>query len=163
MYLATLKTMPDTDYSYYNFTITQSVKQFFSQYTNYFTWYNAHQLPCDVILTYQICQQRYTGQLTGIEYMQRYLQAIYYENIFLQCFSPGAIRQVLQDYHMDYNSILFNVFEETLKAAIGCTLAQSGAEITPDAAYRQLIDQTGLKSAHAQEYVKQCILQYRNP
>jgi len=195
LYLNVLKNMTDVDYDYYTFTLTKSVKQFFDLYTDYYTWYNAHELPDGAIFAYPICYSGYIGEqvifaathandFVGIEYVLRYLQAIYYENIFCKNFDSEAIRCVLLDYHTDYNSILFNIFEKILAAAIGCIIVGEKAESlciskdrlemafvnkSPDEiecmlhnACTKLTDEIELNNVHAQEYVKKSVTEIFN-
>jgi len=188
LYLNIIETMIDTGYDYYTFTLTKQIKQFFDLYTDFFLWYSAHELPDNIIFSYPVCDPGYIGEqqelfaaslisdFVGIEYVQRYLQAIYYENMFCKSFSSEAIQRVLLNYHADYNSILFNIFEKVLIAAIGCAMAGEKSKdlyISKDRlemalankseeetklmltnAYYKLIDEIGIKNVHVQEYVR---------
>ena len=160
LYRNVVKNMMDIDYAYYNLMLTKDIPHFFALYTDYHIWYKAHELPGnvhkhnkahellgDVTFSYPVaCQGDLINDYFGIEYVQKYLEALYYENAFCKCFTDDTIYRVLHDFHRDYNDILFNVFERVLQAAIGCVMLTD--------AYEKLIRKIGLENANARKYVK---------
>ena len=178
LYHKILETRLNIDHEYYAVTLVKYVKQFFDSYKDYHVWYNAHELPGDIIFSYPICYPGYIGaqqelfaasnvdDFVGIEYVQRYLQAIYYENIFCKCFTDETIHRVLLNYHRDYNSIPFNIFEKVLVSAIRYALPENDftnkssdeIELMLANAYYKLAGEIGLKNMQVQEYMKKALL-----
>jgi hypothetical protein len=63
------------------------------------------------------------ADLTGIEYVQKYLESLYYENEFCQAFSAARIDRLLLGWAKDYQDLPINIFEKVLTSALGCVLA----------------------------------------
>ncbi|MCL2405495.1 MAG: DUF6179 domain-containing protein [Defluviitaleaceae bacterium] len=177
LYHSVMKNITPTDYDYYNFTLQESIQQFFDLYTEYFTWYHAHELPAGIIFSYPVCFAGYIGDeelyvtsqlddFMGIEYVQRYLQAIYYENSFCTCFTREQIQQVLHKYHSDYNSVVFNVYEKVLSAVVEYAVPEmelankppGEVELMLAKAYNKLVHDMDIKSAQVREYVKMTLI-----
>lgn len=191
LYHEILKNMVDIDQLCYLSTLTESVRQFFERYTDYHAWYHAHELPKGVAFHYPICYPGYIGKqgvyahskledFVGIEYVQRYLQAVYYENLFCKCFDSEAIHRLLMDENTAYSSERFNIFEKVLSRAVGRIVAGAQGEGlclshgkigAPEAVWakkplgkgdldrlcRQLMAEIGLKNTQAQMYVSQAV------
>ncbi|MCL2285857.1 MAG: DUF6179 domain-containing protein [Firmicutes bacterium] len=153
LYRNVVKNMMGIDYAYYKLTLTKEIPQFLALYTDYHIWYKAHELPGNVTFSYPVaCQGDLTNDYLGIEYVQKYLEALYYENVFCKCFTDDVIYRVLHDFHWDYNDILFNVFERVLQAAVGRVVLEENVMFSD--AYEKSICKIGLENANAQKYVK---------
>ncbi|OPX84120.1 MAG: hypothetical protein A4E53_03895 [Pelotomaculum sp. PtaB.Bin104] len=99
----------------YNATIEEGIKIFFKQYN---ADYEAHETPASI--DYQLMNP-VTG-LAGVEYMIRYLQNLYEENLFCSKFDAAIIHEVMCGYDEAYKNLLVNIFEQVLQNALGCTL-----------------------------------------
>lgn len=62
-------------------------------------------------------------QLAGIEFIEAYVEAAYYENEFCSYFSADDIHHLLCGYAKDYQELIINIYEFVLTAEIGCILA----------------------------------------
>jgi len=101
--------MIGTDYDYYIKTLTEEIPQFFTLYTDYHADYFAHEIP-GAFFSYPLCIP--VDDYAGIEYVQQYLRAICYENIFCKCFPEEAMHHVLTN-QCD-NNVVFNLCEQVL-------------------------------------------------
>ncbi len=61
--------------------------------------------------------------LAGIEYLQAYVQSLYYENAFCACFSAADLHALLAAYDPAYEDAVFNIFQLVYLTAIGCELS----------------------------------------
>jgi len=179
LYNSTIKNTVFTGYDYYNFTL-QTVQRFFDLYTDFYTWYNAHELPAEIIFPYPICYTGYIGEeelfaisgvddFKGIEYVQRYLQAVYYESAFCKYFTKEDIHQVLLGYGSGYNDVLFNIYEKVLVAAIKIITPEADfskprgeVELILANAYNVLVEKMKL-SAQVREYVRVSLMTIIHP
>lgn len=101
----------------YNSTICESGIGIF--FRSYDMEYAAHEAPCSI--DYQLCIA--VDDYTGVEYMLKYLEALYLENMFCMCFSKENIHYLLSGYEKRYKDLLINIFESVLTAAIGCVMS----------------------------------------
>ena len=106
----------DTDNHAYNDTVIDGMKGFFKIYN---PDYEAHEI--HITADYPLCNP--IENLVGIEFIQRYLESIYYENMFCRYFSAEDIHHLLCGYDKGYSNLLINIFEQVLTTAIGCKLA----------------------------------------
>lgn len=83
--------------------------------------YEAHEAPASI--DYQLCSP--ADDLSGVEYIQQYLENLYLENEFCRNFSEVDMHHLLLGYDENYQSLLINIFEHVLTAAIGCSLSNS--------------------------------------
>ena len=60
--------------------------------------------------------------LTGIEFIYKYVENLYYENLFLSYFDSGILHRLLCGIDVNYKDLLFNLYESVLAAALGCAL-----------------------------------------
>jgi hypothetical protein len=111
-----LQNVVDTKNYFYNATVIDAIKGFFKLYYPDFGAQEIH-----ITADYPVFNPM--GKLVGIEFIQRYLQAIYYENAFCLNFMPEDIHHLLCGYDEGYQELLFNIYEPILAAAIGCVLA----------------------------------------
>ena len=120
IYHKVLANITRTCYGFYNITLTQEIAQFFKLYTDYHADYFSHELPGD-LFSYPLCCP--VDDSVGIEYVHKYLTALYYENTFCKCFPDEAINRILLHQYDDYNSVIFNICEQVLTTAIICIIS----------------------------------------
>lgn len=101
----------------YNETINEGIESFFKSYN---PDYEAHDTPA--FIDYQLCNP--VIDLTGIEFVQKYLENLFYENEFCGNFAPEDIHYLLYGYDKGYKDLLINIFEQVLTAALGCSLGK---------------------------------------
>lgn len=116
LHLLVMSNLTPTENYTYNATVTEAVKGFFKLYN---PDYSAHEI--HITADYPLCIQ--VENLAGIEFIQKYLGAVYYENIFCRCFSAEAIHHLLCGLDENYRDLVINLFEQVLTAALGCKLA----------------------------------------
>ncbi|MCE5195534.1 MAG: DUF6179 domain-containing protein [Negativicutes bacterium] len=61
--------------------------------------------------------------LAGIEYLQDYVQSLYYENAFCACFSAADLQALCLANDPTYEDTVFNLFQLVYLTAIGCELS----------------------------------------
>ncbi len=103
---------------YYKSTIVDGIKGFFKVYYPEFAAQEIH-----ITADYPAYNQK--ERLLGIEFIHKYLECIYYENLFCTKFSAEDIHYLLCGYDENYEQLLFNIYEQVLIAAIGCVLSGS--------------------------------------
>lgn len=112
LYLAVVKTRIQTPNYSYNETINNGIKIFFQQYNPDF---EAHETPA--FIDYQLAVP-VTGW-AGVEYMIYYLHHLHMENQFCARFDSTVIHRIMQGYHISYQDLLINIFEQVLQNALG--------------------------------------------
>lgn len=116
IHMMVLKNLLKT-YNYtYNATFKDGINGFFKIYN---ADYEAHEIhiTADYPLSIPV------SNLTGIEFVLKYLENVYYENMFCACFSSYDIEHLLFGYSKDYKLLVINIYEIVLTAAIGCKIA----------------------------------------
>jgi len=83
--------------------------------------YEAHEVPASI--DYQLCNP--ITDLTGIEFIHKYLENLFLENEFCSYFNDDNIDHILCGYDEGYKDLLINIFEQVLTVALGCMLANS--------------------------------------
>lgn len=90
---------------------------------DFFTQYDfrsmAYEIPC--MIDYQLCVS-VSENLSGVFFIQTYLERLFAENKFLKCFSKDKIILLLHAYCIDYQEQLVNLAEPVLVNAIGLML-----------------------------------------
>lgn len=99
----------------YNATVTDGIKGFFKIYNPNFEAHEIH-----ITADYPVCIP--IGCFVGIEFMQKYVETINYENMFCRYFPQEAIQQLLSGYQEDYQHLVINIYEKVLTTAIGCKI-----------------------------------------
>lgn len=56
------------------------------------------------------------GKLEGIEFIEQYLESLYYENEF--CKAIPNVEEILQSYSKDYKNLIINIFSVTLMTTL---------------------------------------------
>lgn len=104
-----------TDNIAYNATVNDGLGCFFSSYNADFA---AHETPGSI--DYPLSCDKM--DLTGIEYITKYLQTLYLENQFCKRFNPLEIGCLLRGTDLNYKDLLINIFEQILINALGCEI-----------------------------------------
>ncbi len=102
----------------YQDTIFGGLDIFFKKYD---VLYAAHETPADI--DYQLCFE--VIDCTGVEYILKYLEQLYIENIFCNKFDEKDIKALLMGYNQDYRVMLLNFFEVVLQNILGLELISS--------------------------------------
>jgi hypothetical protein len=108
----------ETPNVFYRSTIEGGIKGFFKLYYPDFTAHEIH-------ITADYPAFNPMPKLAGIEFIQSYLDCLYYENLFCRNFAAGDIHHLLRGYVEDYEEHLINIYEQVLLSAIGCTIAET--------------------------------------
>ena len=82
--------------------------------------YRAHEVP--VMADYQLFNP--VKDLTGVEFIQQYLENLFLENEFCGYFKPESIHYLLYGYDKKYSDLPLNIFEIVLTEALGCSIAE---------------------------------------
>ena len=99
----------------YNITIDQGFKPFFESYEINF---HAHEIPSDI--DYQLIDP--VTDLAGVEFVIKYLENLYYENLFCSYFDADIIHEVMSGYDPTYKNLLDNICAQVFQNALGCQL-----------------------------------------
>ncbi len=99
----------------YNITIDQGFKPFFESYEINF---HAHEIPSDI--DYQLIHP--VTDLAGVEFVIKYLESLYYENLFCSYFDADIIHEVMSGYDKAYQNLLENICAQIFQNALGCQL-----------------------------------------
>ena len=99
----------------YNITIDQGFKPFFE---NYEINFHAHEIPSDI--DYQLIHP--VTDMAGVEFVIKYLESLYYENLFCSYFDADIIHEVMSGYDPSYKNLLDNICAQVLQNALGCQL-----------------------------------------
>ncbi len=102
----------------YNATLDpRGLGQFFRLYDADFA---ATEIPA--VIDYQLFYP--VTDLTGVEFIQKYLEKLYLENEFCSNFKPFDLHCLLYGFDAGYSDLLINIFEIVLTAALGCVLTE---------------------------------------
>lgn len=104
-----------TENVFYRSTIVDGINGFFKLYYPEFAAQEIH-------ITADYPVHHLMERLLGIEFIQKYLESIYYENLFCAQFSAEDVHHLLCGYDEHYEQLLFNIYEPVLSAAIGCII-----------------------------------------
>lgn len=110
-----LRQLVDTPNVFYSSTIDGGIKGFFKLYYPEFTAHEIH-----ITADYPVLNPM--PKLAGIEFIQAYLDCLYYENLFCSNFAADDIHHLLCGYVEDYQEHLINIYEPILLAALGCAI-----------------------------------------
>jgi hypothetical protein len=105
----------------YNATLSDNgIGSFFKSYN---PDYEAHESSASI--DYQLCNP--VTDLAGVEFIQKYLENLFFENEFCRNFAAEDIHHLLCGYDEGYKDLLVNIFEQVLTEALGCVLANRSA------------------------------------
>lgn len=118
LYKKIIKNLNEVNNETYNMTIREGIKGFFKIYD---PDYNARdfKITADYPLYNNII-----GKLEGIEFIQKYLESIYYENEFCNFFGKNNIQNFCNMYSENFEVLIINILKLVLTQSIGCVLAE---------------------------------------
>lgn len=116
-YANVVRGMVTTDNSAYNSTIATALAEFFRSYSPDSGTEEIH-----ITADYPVCNS--VADLEGIEFIQRYLEAIKLENDFCALFPTQSVERLLHCYHPNTKELVFNIFEQVLTSAVGCAIVE---------------------------------------
>jgi hypothetical protein len=110
------KNLVQTPNEFYRSTIVDGIKGFFKLYRPEFAAHETH-ITADYPISHRM------ERLMGIEFIHKYLECVYYENLFCAQFSAEDVHHLLCGYDEHYEQMLINIYELVLLAAMGCILS----------------------------------------
>ncbi len=116
LYKKVLNNFIQTKNETYNLTIIKGIKSFFKIYDSD---YNAQDMK--ITADYPTYISLF-GRKQGIEFIEKYLEYLYYENEFCKMFEIEDIKNLLFKYSEDYEDLIINIFQIVLMQVIGCVL-----------------------------------------
>ncbi|HYH02000.1 MAG TPA: DUF6179 domain-containing protein, partial [Bacillota bacterium] len=116
----------------YNDTLDQGIALFFS---NYDPDFGSHAIPTSI--DYPLAADKL--HLTGIEYLNGYLQQLFWENQFCQHFTAKEVGNLLRGYNPGYQDLLINIFEIILTNLAGMALAGKPLGLSIEPTDRQFL------------------------
>jgi len=120
IYMMVMKNLVNTKNYTYNATVIEGIKGFFKIYNPDYEAQEIH-ITADYPLSNTV------ESLVGIEFILKYLESIYYENMFCSFFSPDEIHHLLSGYAENYCDLIINIYDHVLTAAIGCKIVETFA------------------------------------
>lgn len=118
LYYKVIKTKLFTENETYNSTLVGGISGFFKIYDPEFEAYNI-KITADYPLYNNII-----GKYDGIEFIEKYLQSISYENELCNTFLPEDIESLLTRYSTEYRNLIINVFQLVLIECVGCVIGE---------------------------------------
>ncbi len=112
LHAAILRNLIDSENVFYRSTVVDAIKGFFKLY---YPEFGAH----EIHITADYPMYNKVEKLAGIEFIQKYLENIYLENLFCSNFKAEDIHHLLCGYDEHYQNLLFNIYEPVLCAATG--------------------------------------------
>lgn len=112
-YQKILKNLITTENETYNNTIIKGITAFFKLYD---PDYNAKDIK--ITADYPL-YNNITGKLDGIEFIEKYLKSLYYENEFCKKVANLGVEKILEQYSKDYKNLIINIFQIVLVQIIG--------------------------------------------
>ena len=101
---------------FYTSTITAGLSGFFKLYNPKFDAHETH-------ITADYPTFLPVNDLTGIEFIEKYLELIDLENRFCLCFDAGAASEMLRRrFGEEHESLVLNIFEQVLTEALCCAV-----------------------------------------
>ncbi len=100
---------------FYRSTIVDGISGFFKLYNPQFSAHEIH-ITADYPTFLKV------GKYAGIEFIERYLQLLAYENHFCGYFSPASVHSLLSTLAGNYQQVLMNIFEPILTCSLCCLL-----------------------------------------
>lgn len=100
-----LRNMISTSNYYYNGTLNDGVKYFFKLYNSS---YNSNDIK--ITADYECALER--PNLSGIEFINKYLEYLNYENVFCRRFNYRNIDMMLKKKYIKYEELVINIFSD---------------------------------------------------
>lgn len=101
----------------YRLTVTKAIPGFFRYYDPMF-------FPQNSVITMDYPILESMMGLTGVDAVQKYINAIYLEQTFFSKLSDGFMKSVLSSYQADYQKLFINICRIPLRSIIGCMMIQ---------------------------------------
>ena len=117
IFVLALKNKMKTENEVYNL-VFDAIEGFFKIYNPDFSAHEIH-----ITADYPVCNTQ--NGIAGIEFIEKYLQSIYYENMFCSYYDYKDLSNLLLGYDINYKNMIFNIFQEVLTVAIGCSLCKN--------------------------------------
>ena len=114
------KNLFSTKNVFYASTLIDGIKGFFKLYNPKFGAHETH-ITADYPTFIPV------NDLTGIEFIEKYLEYLDLENRFLLCFDPKAVDAMLFRFDEGYDELVLNLFEQVLTEALCCSITGSPA------------------------------------
>jgi hypothetical protein len=151
IHMMVLKNLLKTENYTYNATLKEGIRGFFKIYN---PDYEAHEIriTADYPLSIPI------SNLAGIEFILKYLENVYYENMFCAYFSPADIEHLMLGYSEDYKNLVINIYDIVFAAAIGCKIAGKKA-IDLNLTKIQLKVAKDILSGKSEEEIRQLVIE----
>lgn len=111
----------ETKNVFYRSTVVDGINGFFKLYRPEFAAQEIH-ITADYPVFFCVTD------LSGIEFIEAYLQNIAYENEFCRYFSPDVVDHLLCGLDGNYHQILMNLYEPILMASLCCVLIEQPVE-----------------------------------
>lgn len=111
----------ETENETYNDTLKDGLTGFFKIYD---AEYSADKIK--ISADYPLCVE--ITDLVGIEFIEKYIQSLFYENQFCALFSADDINSLMYGYKEDYDYLVVNIFEQVLISALGRVLTGQSAQ-----------------------------------
>lgn len=115
IHLRLKKNLFKTQNVFYRLTVVDGINGFFKLYNPTYSAQEIH-----ITADYPTFNGVY--DLDGIEFIEKYLQNLTYENRFCSYFSENAVHHLLCGLDEDYQKILMNIYEPVLITSLGCIL-----------------------------------------
>ncbi len=119
---------------FYRATLRDGICGFFRVYRPELTAHLTH-ITADYPLFFPV------RDLTGIEFIETYLERAVQENRFCRCFAADAVHRLLQGLYGAYEGLLLNLYEPVLHAALACAVTEApirGLQCRPEALQKRL-------------------------
>lgn len=111
----------DTPNVFYRATLVEGIQGFFKLYRPDFSAHEIH-------ITADYPPYLPVNSWVGIEFINRYLENLSWENAFCRLFPPEKVHALLLGLDPGYPKLLFNLFEPVYLTALGCSLVQADAK-----------------------------------
>ncbi|MCI1960150.1 MAG: DUF6179 domain-containing protein [Clostridia bacterium] len=115
LHLGIVNHIVNTQNVFYRSTIVDGINGFFKLY---YPEFGAHKIH----ITADYPTYNGVQDLTGIEFIRKYLENIYFENLFCSFFSEDSIHHLLCGFDENYSELIINIYEPVLTSALGCVL-----------------------------------------
>lgn len=106
-----LKNIIKTNNYYYNSTLKEGIKSFFKLYNS--SYYSDRLI---ISVDYECALGRLN--FNGIEFINKYLEYINYENIYCKCFNYEKIDMMLKMKYINYENIVINIFSDVFLVSL---------------------------------------------
>ena len=132
MYIKVRQNMINIDNDTYNDTIIGGIEGFLKIYDPDFKAQDM-KITADYPLYNNL-----VGKLEGVEFIEKYLKSLYYENEFCNMFLKEEIEKILYEYSADYKNLVVNIFQIILIEVIKRTLDSNIEQLFADKSKQEI-------------------------